>query len=127
MLFFYRLIQCLVLLQPPTSPFFSRYFSHSISGSPQNLSPTPDRCSDRFIPSRAGARWHIDFNLVCGGKSVEKTPKKVDVNINNHINHNNSADRNQSHQSTTTNENNRGRLCNFIVDCNWQYHIFCGV
>lgn len=45
----------------------------------------PDRCSDRFIPSRAGARWHIDFNL-------------ISENGSNQNSCNNSDSQNQQHQ-----------------------------
>ena len=37
-----------LLLQPLSSPVSS---------------PQKDKYSDRFIPSRAGAQWHINFNL----------------------------------------------------------------
>lgn len=33
------------------------------SGSPI-ASPSKDKYGDRFIPSRAGACWHINFNLI---------------------------------------------------------------
>lgn len=57
---------------PSVSPIANRNQPRSLPASPGGLTPTKDRCGDRFIPSRAGARWHIDFNLL-SENSITKT------------------------------------------------------
>ncbi|KAK6179711.1 fizzy-related protein homolog [Patella vulgata] len=58
-------------LSPIPSPFGS-----PISTSPA-ASPSKDKYGDRFIPSRAGACWHINFNMIPDGKTPSpSTPRK---------------------------------------------------
>ena len=43
-----------------------------IAGSPIS-SPQKDKYGDRFIPSRAGAVWHINFNTIQDNKTQSPT------------------------------------------------------
>uniref|UniRef100_H2YPL1 Fizzy-related protein homolog n=1 Tax=Ciona savignyi TaxID=51511 RepID=H2YPL1_CIOSA len=75
---------------PPISPTLSKRFK-------VGLSPVkPDRGSDRFIPSRAGARWHIDFDLIYE-KGQGRSPSKPNNNQQN-TNQANTPQTNQQQQ-----------------------------
>lgn len=66
---------------PSSSPFASRHQQRSVPASPVGFSPSKDRYSDRFIPSRAGARWHINFNMISENSvSKNKTKKSPAAN-----------------------------------------------
>ena len=80
----------------------------------------PDRCSDRFIPARAGARWHIDFNLI-SEKTMEKSK---DNNKNNEQTQTSNTQQTSSQQQQTgqnnrktrnVTENGKGILINYII------------
>ena len=76
-------LQDFVFLQPSSSPFANRHHPRSLPPSPSGLSPVkPDRVSDRFIPSRAGARWHIDFNLITENGANQNMCNKNDLQNN---------------------------------------------
>ena len=78
----------------------------------------PDRCSDRFIPSRAGARWHIDFNLITENSANQNMCNKNDQQNNQQYQSNQShPQESQVHQPNQqirkrkdTNENGKGML-----------------
>uniref|UniRef100_H2YPL3 Uncharacterized protein n=1 Tax=Ciona savignyi TaxID=51511 RepID=H2YPL3_CIOSA len=81
----------------PSSPFGNRHHPWSMPSSPSGLSPVkPDRGSDRFIPSRAGARWHIDFDLIYE-KGQGRSPSKPNNNQQN-TNQANTPQTNQQQQ-----------------------------
>lgn len=91
-----------VMASPSSSPFANRHLPRSLPPSPSGVSPVkPDRCSDRFIPARAGARWHIDFNLI-SEKSMEKSK---DNNKNNEQTQTNNTQQTSPQQQTG--QNNR--------------------
>lgn len=48
------------------------FFLQPMAGSPA-ASPQKDKYGDRFIPSRAGAAWHINFNMIQENKTQSPT------------------------------------------------------
>ena len=68
----------------------------------------PDRCSDRFIPSRAGARWHIDFNLITENGANQNMCNKNEEQ-NNHQQQQSAQSHPQESQVQQTNQQTRKR------------------
>nr|CAB3247799.1 fizzy-related protein homolog [Phallusia mammillata] len=103
------------ILSPSSSPFANRHLPRSLPPSPSTLSPVkPERCGDRFIPSRAGARWHIDFNMIS-----EKGFGRISNNKTNQQNQQNqqqapqqSSQQQQQTQQTSTSQNRKNRDVN---------------
>ncbi|CAG0889025.1 unnamed protein product [Darwinula stevensoni] len=65
---------------PTKSPFLSPGGSGATTSSPL-ASPSKDKYGDRFIPVRANARWHIDFNLIEENKSPTQNRKTQDASM----------------------------------------------
>jgi len=87
--------------------------------SPSTLSPVkPDRVGDRFIPSRAGARWHIDFNMMSDkgfgrqpvNKSAQQSTQNQQPPHSSQQQPSSQTSSNQNRKNRDANENGKGTL-----------------